>query len=717
MGTKETNPTIDILKKMLELYDQTTLENLIAGIRDKRYRYLVTLDMGCGGTSCAVSTFSNPPSLHQFEYCEVNTDGEWTSPIAHMSIPTMIGYDEDAEPVIGTDALDCGPVAENFKEVPAPETLRNRVYDFGELGVRSLRKIWADYFRTVFRTSVQKAKNMYPDINAGNIIFVVAHPASREWEEYLWSYRELISKSTELDPCQIITFSEAKAAMQYVKSYRKIQADWSKGVLAIDLGASTIDVAFLKRGIGAPIECSIKMAGQQVDRLLGHAILETLYPEELAALPADVIPGESFFEAHWDDLHMKRSFFSYVLRQGKESICTLGHEQFPAFVSEHEISYSMKDLRSLLRGRRFTFQCTDPGLDAFLNNGTNRGFAKNTWYGHLEKLISYMILERIPNELKNRGFSGRYKIDKIVATGGTANLVGVDDAIRNGMGAALSQTDDCIILNEPADYERTVPYGSTAYIQNVISGIDTLLEAPETIRSALKKDLTKISPDIIQKACTPPVEHAVNKVLDWWRDSDFRTRYSGSISRLRYKLKNEIKIEQSELDTALQKAEGSIREKAQITGNDNSNMQETYASIQKILQELAHSKTIEETIEIGNLHLRLDNSRMSAAVRRSAPDSYYDYIDSKSLLVLIGKSLILLLSEVADTPIPKSMRAEIVYAMKNNSPFQSELHPEIIKAFEENFEESKGFGIDKQIMTVLENKIINAMFLSSKLPK
>ena len=97
-----------------------------------------------------------------------------------------------------------------------------------------------------------------------------------------------------------------------------------------------------------------KMAGQQVDRLLGHAILETLYPEELAALPADVIPGESFFEAHWDDLHMKRSFFSYVLRQGKESICTLGHEQFPAFVSEHEISYSNH------KGRHSLF-CPDQG--------------------------------------------------------------------------------------------------------------------------------------------------------------------------------------------------------------------------------------------------------------------------------------------------------------------------------------------------------------------
>lgn len=717
METKERNPGMEILMRMLDLEDRDVLEELLKGIRNNCYRYLISLDMGCGGTSCAVSTFSSAPKLRTFAYREIDLRGGWSSPKSHLSIPTMIGYDEQGYPVIGPDALDCGAAAENFKEVPTPQALNYQFYDFEEFGYYSLGKIWTDYFSFIFGDSIEKAKAQYPDINCSNVLFVVAHPASEEWEAQLSSYRELIAKSTKLNPWQIVTFSEAKAAMQYVQSCRKIQADWSKGVLVVDLGASTIDVAYLKRGIGAPIECSIKMAGQQVDRLLGHALLEKYYPAEMDALRLDELPDEAFFEKHWDDLCMRRSYFAYAMRMGKEDICDLGNTHFFIPASEPAAEFDLEALKSILRGRRFFYPCSDPGLAAFLNDGTNLGAAADSWYGHLEKLISYMIQERIPMELKARGFSEQFEIDKVIATGGTANLVGVGDTIRNGLGTALSlPNEQLVILNEPADYERTVPYGSAVYIQNVISGLDTLLGASKAVGNALKEDLMAFAPELIQSACTPAVEKAVNRWLDWWKNLNICPGYQGSIAKLRNTLQTKVEIEQSKLDEALRKAEIRIREKARIMDDDHSNMKKTYASIQEILQKLARSNTIEEMIEIQNLSLRLDHARMSKAVRRSAPAAYYNYIDSESLLVLIGKALVLYITTKANIAVPKIMRVEIVKALKADRPFQSEVHSEIKAAFAESFDASKGFGSIGQIMTTLENKIINAMFLSDWRP-
>ena len=47
---------MQIIQRMLEISDQKELSELISGIQQGTYKYLLTFDMGCGNTSSAVGT-------------------------------------------------------------------------------------------------------------------------------------------------------------------------------------------------------------------------------------------------------------------------------------------------------------------------------------------------------------------------------------------------------------------------------------------------------------------------------------------------------------------------------------------------------------------------------------------------------------------------------------------------------------------------------------
>lgn len=682
-----------ILGKMLEIDDPNLLKSLINGVMAGQYKYVLTIDLGCGNTSVAVSSIqkNTGKDLIQWEYRYFdNKTQQWIND-KNISIPTMLGYDHAGQPVLGPEAMRYGNVAENFKCVPYPAVLDNTVYDsIGRRKTISLREIWIDYFRAVIHRAIAYVqKNLYNDITFRNTLIVVGRPADKAWEQNLDSYRNLIYNSVVMngvDLCQIITFSEAKASMQYVRTEKKIMLNWKKGILVIDLGASTCDAEFLAYDC-PPLEYSISMAGRDVDGLLGHEILSQFYPTDCQNLESTQIPDEAFFKTNWNTLSMTRSQFAYLMRVVKEATCIYNSSN--VYVDAKKVSVDIALLTSLLSQKKFPFTCTDPGLCAFVNGGQMGNMVlTDTWYNHLTNLVAYML-----NQLNGR------KPDKVIVTGGTANLVGVQNAIRNGFARAkwpAHTWPDVIVLNQPADYERTVPFGAASYVLNVIHNMSLILNAPDKILIAAKADFKNFAPSIITNKLSPVVQSKVQDVLNNWVKLP-----NGDTGATVNALQNDMKaidFNCRAYNDAIRDAKQEIENKASQTAN----LPQTMAEILQILTDLSMKAQFNHPITLKKVVLNINTDIINNAVLKGLPSiwacmSFFHFI--KTILKL------------DNNPLPQSSRKNVVKNFAANSNIQVSLAQEIDNNFAGSFDQAHGFGIADSIMENLETDINQAMFL------
>lgn len=708
--------TYEIIGKMLEINDDEELNAFISEMQTGLYKYIITYDMGCGNTSVAVfhiNDFDNS-WLINWNYFDQSQDGHFEE-VANLSIPTIFGYDDD-EPVIGPEAMIYGDAVENFKVIPTEDNLEYiRYAQVGDFTDVPLRRIWRRYFEKTFRMALTDAKNMFDDIEEKNVIFVVAHPADRVWEDCLDTYKNLIAEGTRLKKNQIVTFSEAKASMQYVRVEKAMMLDWKKGVIVIDLGASTIDIEYLAYD-QEPLEFSITMAGREVDRLLGNSILSQIYPREMSELAPDELPDEEFFETHFDELRCPKRYFTWRMRLLKEELCCNdGTSGFGYKTKEGDldaVKVDLKQLESILSTKPLTLNCNDPAIAAFMNRQKGNEKVKlnvrGTWYQHLEQLVTY-VLTQIGN-------AGNY-VDKIIVTGGTANLVGIEDHIQIGVKKAGWPEVEIVVFNQPADYERTVPYGSASYIINVIKNIPAILDFPEVLEEALKKDLVPWASGIIRDKVSPVAEKKVREKIKAWADLP-KGHSQSSIDALKNTI-SKISIQGNDLDIAVEQAVKEIsgiinQEGFQNTGqNAKSNglespkmeLRETKKEINAFLDALSMSKKYSHPIAVNGIQCKLDANVISKAVQDSFASLYFgNYIKGflNNLKYVFTPD---------DSPLSPNVRQNVLDNFPNVNTISYDLLEPIKKEFTRAFDASDGFGAAEMVMEDLEMDINQAMFI------
>ncbi len=702
------------LMEMIEVDDPNLLQSLINGISNGTYQYMLTVDAGCGNTSVAVSSFAEPKikNLVHWRYKSLNVRMQQMTEIDSISIPTILGYDDDGLPVLGPEAFNYGEAAENFKCIPTLNNLKTSFAKIGTVKNVLLTTIWIDYFRRVIVQALTYAKNhfngLYKDLSWNNVLIVVARPASKEWEDNISNYRDLIYKGLVdegVERCQIITFSEAKAAMQYVRTEKKqgekkLDFDWNKGVLVIDLGASTIDAEFL--GLqqdsqkNADSEYSIEVAGRNVDYLLGHRTLASRYPKELQELPVNELPDNQFFEDHWNVLATPKSIFSFTLRGNKENLCSCNCEGKLPYITVdmpcgrgHDI-WSVQMLTHLLSRTQFSAPYQDPNLRKYAAAGNTCMQITNSWYGHLTTLVGFMFSQlqgRIP--------------DKVIVTGGTANLLGIEDAIREGFvkaGMAMQSYPTLVVLNEPMDYERTVPFGAASYMHTVIRNIQTILNVPEDILPKAKQDFMAFAPDIVTNHLYPVVYKKVLDELNKWVElpnGDQGASVNGLMNAVA-----SINFNCREYNDAIRAAKQEIADYV-----SQEHLPETMKEIQKILKKCSGKAEYNHSINLRNVRLNLDTQIIGKAVGEGIPNIWQCMKASTYLRNLFRGN---------NAPLPQGSRKKIPDNFKEKSTIKDSLSKSIRNKFAGGFDQSSGFGIADFIVVNLMTDIREAMFLDKK---
>lgn len=520
----------DNLKQFLEFPDDRTLADFIR--HWNRYQYLVSIDMGCGNTSAAWSSLKQNnnqrlTTLVLWRY--PNTPGQEST--SNLSIPTMIGYKveygSNERPIIGPEALANGEVAQNFKEIPTASNLKAMIYDveFPLAGVKlqkSRGMVWEDYFRKIWEYIQDEATAQNINFGKANTLIVVAHPAGEDWQRVLSNYKNLICKGTRFDPEQVITFSEAHAAMQYLNYLGRANLSLVDGILVIDLGASTIDVEYLSKDDPTPQEFSITMAGREVDGILGHYILEQWFPDEMKKYPnKNQLPEDDFFNDHGEQFGYKtKSEFEYQIRVFKEDLCNLalaGEYETKKEISidslkNNKIYFSAAHLQNLLKETEFPVR-----IPLFMATVNGTQAQKKTWYEALQELITYSMDTLGDKPIKN-----------IVVTGGSCRLVGVRECIEEGIrksnrgqqGRAqdLFQKGGIVFLDQDLDYERTVPYGSIYYMARVLDHLDDMQNFPAQLEATLKGEwISEAATQLTEEVYAMTKGKIQQALTEWYR--------------------------------------------------------------------------------------------------------------------------------------------------------------------------------------------------------
>lgn len=575
----------EILGSILEM-NEKELQSFLDYIKKENKKYIICVDMGCGGTS-AVYYAIESGFIKVIKWTYMDEKGEKL--IRKVGIPTIIGY-KDRESVIGPEGLRYGRACENFKKIPRDDNLDKVAVTllgfFGDEYRVSLRELWTDYFRKVGEQCLQYiSEQECKTCSKEDVLFVVAHPASREWKErdILNNYKNMIGKGIGLVPEQIITISEAKAAMQYTRRLKDKKVNWEKGVLIIDLGASTIDIEYLSNKQPDPLEWAITMAGKEVDKLLAYYILSKCYYEFADRFPQidDYLFEEEFDDDAFEQLTREtRAAFMYRVRKSKETICTYGqmpvkeNEKVFNFVAEiptgERTVSNLVSLEELLQNIEFSFECQDISIAKYLNKGEESQIVKGSWYSHLEGLLSYVL-----NYLRNKGCG----VSDIIVTGGSCQLVGIEKHIREVIKASTIEGKDKMaitMLDDANDYESTVPFGSVYYVGDTIKYLEDIERFPEKLRIALNHELisNRKLAKCITSGVTELVFEEINNAFKEWIEYPFveastlqvlkslivKKMYSISEENIGRKVKERINLFETNSEKELEKVYAIINE-------------------------------------------------------------------------------------------------------------------------------------------------------------
>lgn len=529
------NPTaqeLQNLKKKVAAANNVDLESIIKKIKEGDIRYLVTFDMGCGGTSAAYYRFDDGQDggndLHQdggndlhmidwtYDDIAITQSGHKTQSVTDIGIPTIIGFSSNNLNVcIGPNGINLRP-AQNFKNLPTAQNLSGTVipahiFNGQVLAVSlNLRDVWQKYFHETVRTIRENLVSNKIPIEGSNFIFAVAHPASKRWKEFLPVYRCMIAEATGLTGEQILTISEAKAAMQYVNCHvNKVKSIKLKnGVIIFDIGASTFDIEALTLDHPEGIECSLTMAGRELDNLLLNYLLVQNYGPNIKF-------DAQFFQQHINDFGTEASF-RYQIRKLKEDLfnnlqADPGYTFNYQFQNGNTVPIDGQVIKNLVENRLITVNVESEFIQ-YLNDDNNNRFALkikgNTVTGSWAQIFTSFVTFAMDLFGDNE-----CKIGKAIITGGSARISGISDYITLGIQNskycqtnfnALIDADNIQLLNGAAAYEQTVPFGTIDYFKPVVNSAQELIafegKLPELLEKDIRADVGKYVADELVKA-------------------------------------------------------------------------------------------------------------------------------------------------------------------------------------------------------------------------
>ena len=519
----------DIMEMSAEELQRFRLEHLInINQNGCPIQYVVTVDMGAGNTSAAVYKIDGQVQdklrsyrLVQWYYPKKNAGRD----TLHESIPTMIGYGR-RKIVLGPEVLKCGYIIENFKQLPSDDALEQIMISDAKM-IKSLEDVWTDYFREIWiYINNSLVGEEFPDLSLKNTLFVVAHPAGKQWADskILDNYKRMIANGTGFNQSHVLTISESKAAMQYVRINKEKLVDFEKGVLIIDMGASTIDFEYLSTKCPEPLEWSITMAGRDIDRVIAYDALKQVFPAEMEHYTDNQIPDDDFFNhliETVEGFEAPRAEFLYDARLTKEKLsdkyndqaCNIETEIFP--VGSQDIEYSIGDLESLLNRINISAEYNDFKFEIQKMEETKLDtILSMPWMEHLRT-----TLENVFYELKHQENGQVLPVGKIIVTGGSCRLLGVERKIKQ-----IKDNDDfyndaqIVFMNKDNDYESSVPYGAIHYITGILYNAQRMLDFPDELSNVLRKNAIEGIGNCITKKVNNIVRPKIIDAMQWWCD-------------------------------------------------------------------------------------------------------------------------------------------------------------------------------------------------------
>lgn len=734
-----------LLKQILELDD-------LSGVRLHKLencKYLVILDMGCGSTSAAVlnlekvrkgDAVGNCFEAVKWYYRGLGPTGREFPATDQLFIPTLIGY-SGFNPFIGTVALKTENACENFKAIPTNENLgKIELYNTAPNGKepRTLANIWSDYFRCIadkICSWCAKTPGRGPAnrLNmAEDTLVMVAHPAGGEWSSpaVLKNFRTLIADGMELPNENILTISEAKAAMQYVRRKRERQIDFGAGVVVIDIGASTIDIEFLAKDLPEPIEYSLTMAGRDVDKLLLHYGLESLYPVTMQnCLRPDQLPNEDFFLDHFSAKFAVVKYNARIVKEFvSENAANKARQGYSYVLGSGAVMVTADTLKRLLGDQK-----NDPltgavfGSRSFptaypadiakyiheLKGSQPDVFAaqqvEDTWYGHLENMVRYVM-----DTLAGEG----HRVGNIIVTGGSCLLPGIKehiwDAVQNSeMGSVFSDIRNIECMNHPDDYENAVPYGGGYYVGGVLAKLDLLQKFPEELYASLYGELLAAAQEEIADEVNSLLREITLESLEWWRSLSNGDK-DCSVSKLHKHIQDErarICNETDRLEKAVAAAIGKLTPEASLP--------QTMKEVNILMDTLAGTK-FSGQIRVNTFKLNLPAASIADAVKRvdlgTLKLKWWAAIMGKAEECLNSFPHILGKDKVGENDIlhRKFYREGKYNAYKSQAEdgVDRELLEAISVQLRQEFQKTNIFGIPDQIIGALERDIIHALYLN-----
>ncbi len=765
-GAREMNEKIEaLLKQILEIDDlsDARLQKL------ENCKYLIIMDMGCGSTSAAIldlERLKRGESLRDcitpilWKYRMLSVEGGKEIQIEdNPSIPTLIGY-SNFSPFIGPVALKTGNACENFKACPNDQKLGFPVLTITDLSgsvTKTRANVWSDYFRCIadkICSWCAKSPGSGPAnrLNmAEDTLIMVAHPAGGEWSEpsVLENYRALIAEGMELPTENILTISEAKAAMQYVRRKYGQQLDFEKGVVIIDIGASTIDIEYLAKGRSEPFENSLTMAGRDVDALLLHYVLEQLCPAEIKQytqpnkLPDDPVPNDpvpkkpadSFFIGRFS---LKPALAKFDARLFKEMVSDLSRNEdqmnrfYPYTIGKERVDITVDTLKGLLgdeakdplTGAVFGKRSFPTGYPADIAKyvhelkGTQPDpltpqQVEDTWYGHLENMVRYVM-----DTLAKEGS----RVGQVIVSGGSCRLPNIEDHVWNAiqkseMGIVFSDRKNIECMDHENDYENAVPFGGGYYVGGVLAKLDTLRKFPEKLYTKLYEELDGAAKEVIADEVNTLVREITLESLEWWKNLS-NGDANCSTNRLNAHIKNEcIRVfnQTNRLDNAIVAA---IRKLTPAKS-----LPQTMGEINILLDTLAGT-TFSGQVKMDMIKLDLPVNDISNAVKRVNPDTLtMGFWASITGAVQNGVNGVLNFFrdifdfervEKDDLLRGDGYRNGVYEAYKTDvtNAVNPQLKSDISDQLRKEFRKTNIFGIPSQIIGVLEQDIIHALYLN-----
>ena len=703
---------------------------------------IIAADMGCGNCSMAVGTPGSLSDLIELIPLDTGDRDKAGKPIKAGSIQTIIGYDTPDSYQIGSQALFAARKArQNFKERPQPsyregvsDSLQRVALEYedanGEVQRHTLEKVWGDFLKKMIEKGLEGLKGTKwttgGPIDRDKVLLVVAHPSDELWgrADVLDLYRAMISKHTQIPRRRILTFSEARAAMQFFRGRGGL--DFSRGVLIIDLGASTIDVEYLSSQTRDPMEYSLTMAGRDVDRILAHDILSQEFGDALTGLAQDELPDDAFFARHQEALGTRQQF-EYFARKTKEGISNEARNGVPDHEKREyinsadrrqrraEYGYSVGDLKRLLANIPVEADYA-PDIAAYHHSAvgvqSQATAISQSWYRHLATLLRF-VLDRLRD--------GDLGLGYVLVTGGSSNLPGIEEQIGEAMAQSGFRKQDTVVrmFTNYSDYESCVPVGSCRYVERVWSNLDRMATFEEILPQTVRQDLVKHHEDIdriISDAVIGKFQEGLNEwagirignhaLFPSMNDRDPRASFNGLMEIVQGKIKG----------MALNGEQGLIQQGVRaMRARADEVMESTLQAANELLTQMANSSysaAIPINMDGITLRTRTIRAYLDGFIEQNRGSLYATY--TGILEYLFHKKI------EADSPVRDGVRGRIAgnfldpdtqSGKEVRESIRSGISKKVGNAIAGAYDKNAGFGIADGILDGMVDHIKTALYL------